>query len=307
MTALLRSGTDFSNSGINRCAAADRTRIEHHMKNADQVHANGDGTAMLISTDYPAFEGEVHNGPFLRIALATGPSSRLVQHIDGAALEGVWRRGTLAISPPNAQGFAKAGKTSMIGLALLPDPGEAESPLDLDHITALAGTFQDDGLLVSVITTLRHEAAIHGASTAFFDEGRSLILRRLAELRGARPGRRKSHPLSDLRYAQVLAYVEDRFAYDLSVAQLARVAGMDSSGFTRALRARTGLAPYAWLTERRMERAEALLRSGCSVTQVATMCGYSNPGKFSSAFKGVTGLLPSLWIRAQEDRGTGAR
>ena len=301
MVAPLQPGTDFSDSGINPCTTADRTRIERHVADDGQVHANGDGTAMLIAAAYPPFEGEVHNGPFLRIALAMGPSSRLVQHVDGVRLEGAWRPGTLAISPPKARGIAKAGKTSMIGLALLPGRGESETGLVLGHIATLAGAFQDDALLVSVITAMHHEAAIHGASTAFFDEGRLLILRRLSELRGVRPNRRKVHPLSDMRYEHVLAYVEDRLAYDLSVAQLARIAGMDSSGFTRALRARTGLAPYAWLTQRRMDRAGALLRSGSSVTQVATMSGYANPGKFSSAFKRVTGVSPSRWKRAQEE------
>ncbi|MPT48366.1 MAG: AraC family transcriptional regulator [Sphingobium sp.] len=100
----------------------------------------------------------------------------------------------------------------------------------------------------------------------------------------------------------VLAFSEDRLADDLSVVQLAQVAGLDSSGFTRALRARTGLAPYAWLTERRMKRAFALLLTDLTVTHVAAMLGYSNPGKSASAFRRVTGYTPSQW---KETRGTG--
>lgn len=301
MNTPLRSGTDGSDTGLNHRIAEDRARIEHHVAGDGLVHANVDGSAMLVSTSYPPFEGEVDNGPFLRIALATGPSTRLVQHIDGARLEGTWRPGTLAISPPYSRGMASAGKTAMVGLALmLPDGEDALRP-DLDHLTALAGAFQDDALLVSVITALHHEATIHGASTAFFDAGQALILRRLAELRGIRPDHRKIHPLSDTRYERVLAFVEDRMAYDLSVAELARIAGLDSSGFTRALRARTGLSPYAWLTQRRMNRAIALLLSGLSVTQVAAMSGYGNPSKFSSAFRRVTGQVPSRWKETQKN------
>lgn len=275
--------------------ADDRARIERHVAGDGLMHANDDGSAMLVSTSYSAFEGEVDNGPFLRIALSTGPSARLVQHVDGARLEGMWRPGTLAISPPHGRGVAKAGKTAMIGLALLPPGGADATELDLDHITGFAGAFQDDALLVSIITALHHEAAIHGASTAFFDAGQALVLRRLSELRGIPTLKRKARPLSDLRYERVRAFVEDRLASDLSVAELAQVAGVDSSGFTRALRARTGLAPYAWLTQQRMKRASVLLRSGLTVTQVAAMSGYGNPSKFASAFRRVTGYPPSQW------------
>lgn len=93
----------------------------------------------------------------------------------------------------------------------------------------------------------------------------------------------------------ILEYVEDRLAYDLPISRLARVAGLDNSCFTRAMRARTGLTPNAWLTEQRMKRARSLLQAGMSVTDVATMSGYANPGKFSAAFKRVTGFSPSTW------------
>lgn len=300
MTAPLQSGTDCSSSGFNQRLAADRAQIERDVTGAGQVHVGGDGTAMLIASAYPPFEGVLDNGPLLRIALATGPSSPIVQHIDGARLEGTWRPGSLVISPPQGRGLAKTARTSIVGLALLPPKHGSQVELDLEHLTTLAAAFQDDPLLVSVITALHHEAAIHGVSTAFFDEGRALILRRLSELRGTVPKRRKAHPLSDPRYQRVLAYVEDHLAYNLPIAQLAQIAGMDASSFTRAMRARTGLAPYAWLTQLRMERASALLRSGLPVTQVAAMLGYANPGKFSSAYKRVTGYLPSRWMRAEE-------
>lgn len=255
---------------------------------------------MLIASNYSPFEGALDNGPLLRVALATGPSSHIVQHIDGARLEGLWRPGSLVVSPPHGQGLARTARTSIIGLALLPPKRGNDAEFDIGHLTTLAGTFQDDPLLVSVITALHHEAAIHGVSTAFFDEGRALILRRLSELRGTVATRRRAHPLSDTRYERVLAYVEDRLAYNLSIAQLARIAAMDSSSFTRAMRARTGLPPYAWLTQCRMERAGALLRSELPVTQVAAMLGYANPGKFSAAYKRVTGYSPSCWKRTQE-------
>lgn len=252
---------------------------------------------MLLSTAYPPFEGEIDNGPLLRLALSVGPPTRLVHHVGGTRLEGLWRPRTLTISPPRSRGVARTGEISMIGLALEPRQADGEVALNLDHVTALAGSFQDDAVLVSVLTSLHYEAKAHGASSAFFDQGRALILRRLTELHGANPKSRKICPLCNTRFARVLDYVEHRLTDDLSVAEMAAVAGLDSSGFTRSLRARTGLPPYAWLTERRMERAKALLMGGIPVTQIAFMLGYTNPGKFSAAFRRVTGHPPSQWKR----------
>ncbi|WP_448664619.1 helix-turn-helix domain-containing protein [Sphingomonas sp. CJ20] len=298
MSAPLRSETDCSETGINRCPQADRARIEHHLGKSGRIETCQDGSALLITKDYPSFEGAIHNGPFLRLALATGSSTRLVQHVDGAKLEGVWRSGSLTISPPNAKGIAQTGSISVIGLAVLPldaSPPADDSGFDLDHVTGLAGHFHDDAILVSIITALHYGALAHGASTAFFDHGKSLILRRLSELRGFKATVRNIHPLSDTRFGRLVQYVEDRLSYDLSVSEMAEIVGLDSSGFSRALQARTGLTPYAWLTQRRMRRAMMQLRAGISVTEIAAALSYANPGKFSSAFKRITGHSPSVW------------
>ncbi|WCM28557.1 AraC family transcriptional regulator [Sphingomonas sp. QA11] len=101
------------------------------------------------------------------------------------------------------------------------------------------------------------------------------------------------HRLSHARLNRVLAYVDARLGDKLSVVDLAAVAGMDPSGFTRALRARTGLAPYAWLTGLRMTRAAQLIASGMPITQAASHVGYCNAGKFAAAFRRTLGYLPS--------------
>lgn len=269
--------------------------------------ASKDGSAILISSDYPDFEGAIDNGPFLRLALANRSSTRLVHHVGDSRLEGLWCSGSLTISPPNAQGFARTGSMSVIGLALLPPDASTQfgdgGGWDLDHVNALAGYFHDDEILVSILTALHYGASVHGASTAFFDHGKTLVLKRLSELKGFKTNVRKAYPLSDVRYSRVLQYVEDRLSYDLSVSEMAEIAGLDSSGFTRALQARTGMAPYAWLTHCRMQRAMALLHAGTSVTKVAAMLSYENPSKFSAAFKRVVGLSPSRWNRTEGGGG----
>ncbi|KAG1433405.1 hypothetical protein G6F56_014608 [Rhizopus delemar] len=71
---------------------------------------------------------------------------------------------------------------------------------------------------------------------------------------------------------------------------------MQPSSFSRALRAATGLPPYAFLTRHRMQRAGAALAQGRNVTEGALASGYANPSKCSAAFRRVLGCSPSAWI-----------
>lgn len=289
----LRSGINCSDPGFKGRVEADRAGIETRVAANGDVHSLPDDAGLLVRAHYPAFEGPVANGPHLRIGLCLGGNARLVQRVGDARLEGVWRPGTLAITPPDRSGMAACGSTQMIGLAIVPETAIVAQPIDPDRLEHQAGHFHEDPLLVSVLTALHHEADIHGASTAFFEHGIAVILQRLLELDPPRRTGRRPHPLSSARFNRVLAYVDARLEDKLSVVDLAAVAGMDPSGFTRALRARTGLAPYAWLTGLRMERAAYLIATGMPITQAASHVGYLNAGKFAAAFRRTLGYLPS--------------
>lgn len=59
-----------------------------------------------------------------------------------------------------------------------------------------------------------------------------------------------------------------------------------------------GMTIPAYLRQRRMERAaELLLAERANVADVALAAGYSNPSKFSAAFKRIYGETPSEWRR----------
>lgn len=291
----LRSGMECSDPGNDCPADRDRAGIVRAAPDGGMVFAALGGEAMVLRGRYSAFDGDVANGPYLRFGLCLSSSANLAQQIDGIRLEGRWQPGSVVVTPAGGHGLSRCSPVDMIGLAVLPSlPGDAAGPDALDP-EALAGRFHHDPLLAAVIDALYCEAEIHGASTAFFEHGVALILRRLAELRLSPPRRGDPRPLSPARLARVRDYVEARLADDIPVADMAAVAGMDPSGFTRALRARTGLPPYAWLTRRRMERAAELLTAGWRVTRVAHALGYANSGKFAAAFRRVTGASPSMW------------
>lgn len=80
----------------------------------------------------------------------------------------------------------------------------------------------------------------------------------------------------------------------LDLDAVAAHAGYSRFHFVRAFKAAYGETPGQYLTRRRIERAEELLRSAnLSVTEVCLLVGFSSLGTFSARFKAETGVSPS--------------
>ena len=100
-------------------------------------------------------------------------------------------------------------------------------------------------------------------------------------------------------------HVDRNFAGDVDLDTLARVAGMSKFHFLRSFAAVYGRTPAAYLSERRIERAQDLLRtSNLTITEVCFAVGYSSLGSFSARFTEITGETPSAFQRRYAELGT---
>jgi AraC family transcriptional regulator len=104
--------------------------------------------------------------------------------------------------------------------------------------------------------------------------------------------------LDDATVRRVSALVEDRIEEPtggrLTVGDLAAVAGLSPFHFARSFAATVGMAPHAFVTMRRMERAKSLLLvSNRSVEAIAHDLGYTNVSHFRRSFRRHTGFTPS--------------
>ena len=87
--------------------------------------------------------------------------------------------------------------------------------------------------------------------------------------------------------------------------ELAAIAGMSKYHFLRSFARVYGRTPAAYLSERRVERAQDLLRcTNLTVTEVCHAVGYSSLGSFSSRFAEITGETPSAFARRYAELGT---
>jgi transcriptional regulator GlxA family with amidase domain len=88
--------------------------------------------------------------------------------------------------------------------------------------------------------------------------------------------------------------MDRRYAEPIDLDTLAGIAGLSKYHFLRLFRITYGRTPAAYLSERRVERAQDLLRtSNLTVTEVCFAVGFASLGSFSSRFSSVTGETPS--------------
>jgi len=91
---------------------------------------------------------------------------------------------------------------------------------------------------------------------------------------------------------------------ELDLGVVAAHAGYSRYHFIRAFKGAYGETPGQYLTHRRIERAEEMLRSAdLSVTEICHLVGFSSLGSFSAGFKARTGLTPSEYRAEHVGRG----
>ena len=97
-------------------------------------------------------------------------------------------------------------------------------------------------------------------------------------------------------------HADRHYTEPLGLEELAAVAGISKYHFQRLFRATYGRSPATYVTERRIERAQDLLRAtNLTVTEVCHAVGFSSLGSFSSRFRELVGETPSEFQRRYAD------
>lgn len=83
-----------------------------------------------------------------------------------------------------------------------------------------------------------------------------------------------------------------------SLEELAAAVDLSPFHFVRVFRRATGLPPHAWLRQRRLEQARALLKSGCAPLAVAMQLGFADQSHLTRQFKQNYGVGPGEYRKA---------
>jgi AraC family transcriptional regulator len=92
---------------------------------------------------------------------------------------------------------------------------------------------------------------------------------------------------------RVLAYVRDRIADDLALADIAAIAGVSPTRFKRLFKQSMGIPVHQYVMRRRVERATELLRrTNMPLSEVALQTGFANQSHMATTVRRAIGVTP---------------
>jgi len=105
--------------------------------------------------------------------------------------------------------------------------------------------------------------------------------------------------LAPWQVRRITTHVNANLDAALRVEDLARLARLSQSYFSRAFSSSFGCPPHRFITRCRVERAkELMLRTDVSLLQIAIECGFGDQAHFSRTFLRFVGISPARWRRA---------
>lgn len=209
--------------------------------------------------------------------------------------------GALSIVPAgSAYQWSTRGPVEFAHLYLAPRTIERVSAEEFDRDAATLCLqdrlgVQDKQIQALFLTMLDEVALLSAGSRLYLDTLLHSLMLRMLRTYSSAPSAplRMRHSMAPARLRRVLDYIEANLADDIALADLAAVAAMSPFHFSRAFASVTGTPPYAYLVQRRIEHAKALLFAGAEpVAVIAARCGFRSAGQFCRMFKRSTGTSP---------------
>src|SRR5215475_14197973 len=194
-----------------------------------------------------------------------------------------------------------AGATHRIAVALHPSLllGAIDETIGQNHIELTEHWNVTDRHIMSVLLALTIDldagspaGRLYGESLAnalaVYLLSRYAVQRRVPAVpRGGLPG---------YRLKRVLDYIGDNLAGDVSLSDLAELAGMSAHHFAELFKKSMSCTPHRYLLQERIERAKIALRDPrCTVLDAAVISGFPNPSHFARTFRRFVGASPSRY------------
>jgi AraC family transcriptional regulator len=103
----------------------------------------------------------------------------------------------------------------------------------------------------------------------------------------------KEGGLPRYKLRRVIAYIDARIGDNISLEDLASVAGVSRFHFHRQFKKSLGVTPHDYILRARIERAKGLLiESDLTVGEVSGAVGFVDQSHFSHTFRRLTAMTP---------------
>jgi AraC-like DNA-binding protein len=232
----------------------------------------------------------------------------------------------LGVVAAGAHGFAARGAawTAIPGRIVIVNPDDAHDggPAAKDGLYSYRMIYVDGAVLAAalaeaagkpVATPLFPRAVVDDAALAdrLLDLHRALeqpearlareakLITALVELvrrHGGTAPRDGLHGDSPRAVALARAHLQENFAEDLSLAQLAALAGVDRFHLLRTFRREVGLPPHLFQTQLRLRHAKRLMLAGEPAAMAAAAAGFADQSHLIRKFKAAYGVTPGQYL-----------
>jgi AraC family transcriptional regulator len=109
---------------------------------------------------------------------------------------------------------------------------------------------------------------------------------------------RRREGLSDGEFRRCAEFAEAHVDRRVDIASWAAALMLSTNEFGRRFQRKTGVSPYHWLLDLRLERARMLLESSdLPLAEVALRLGFCSQSHFTDSFRRRHGLSPGRWRR----------
>ena len=210
-------------------------------------------------------------------------------------------RGIIVLNPGDAHTGEAAIETGFRYRALYPDVetftkiAQEISPKNSGY-PIFPEPLIEDRQLFRTLQNLHHH--LEHSDSVLEDESRyhaalaQLVVRHADIRHSIKPTGHEKQEIRKLR-----RYIEERFAENITLDDLAQHVNWSPFYLLRVFRDTVGLPPHAYLTNFRIQQAQALLAAGHSIVDVTYATGFSNQSHLTRVFKKIIGVTPGQYAK----------
>jgi AraC-like DNA-binding protein len=156
------------------------------------------------------------------------------------------------------------------------------------------GLFQNRRRWQEVV--MLHEAIIAGEERLVIDHLVLLIFSGIRDSFSKWKMESDTSGCADHRLGQIIDYMRAHFSEQISLYELAQLAGCTSFHIIRLFKTWMGISPHAYLVQLRLEQARQYLDTGHAIVDAALESGFSDQSHLTRVFSKRYGLTPGRYL-----------
>jgi AraC family transcriptional regulator len=260
-----------------------------------------------ISLEYlhlPSGETPEYSLKQFTVSINLGQSAKVERIMDKHLQTGLMFTGAVGLCPMNtSQAIRWDRDTNILSLSLEHEllTRNAVELLDTDEYEMLPHLITQDALIYQIGLGLKTQLQTNGSDSCLYAESAATflavhLLQKYTTRKSSIQEYTGSFPLQKLK--QVIDYIHDHLAEEISLNAIANYLGMSRYYFCRLFKQSTGITLHQYVIQQRVERAKQLLLQGeMSIADIALACGFSHQSHLNRHFKRLTGVTPKTLLK----------